>query len=75
MFQTPARALQRSGGSLVARDQLIGGIVEVPADVMRLRAHAQHIVAGALDQRALPAGGDRAERNTASRARVTCSVT
>src|SRR5579864_5646103 len=48
--------------ALVLGDQLIGDIVEVVADDLRLRADAQDIVAGTLDQRPLPACGDGAER-------------
>ena len=43
-------------------DELIGDVVEVVTDNVRLRADVQHIVADALDQRGLPACGDGAER-------------
>ena len=46
----------------MAADQLIGDIVEIIADHLRLRPDAEHIIAGTPDQRGLPAGGDRAER-------------
>jgi hypothetical protein len=45
----------------VPGDQLIGDVVEVFADNLRLRAYSQHIVADALDQRALPARRDGPE--------------
>ena len=46
---------------LAPRDQLIGDVVQVFADDMRLRADPQHVVAGPPDQRGLPAGGDGAQ--------------
>src|ERR1700761_1665481 len=51
-----------SGAGLVPRDQLVGDVVEVVADDLRLRTDAKHVIAGALDQRSLPARGHRAER-------------
>ena len=42
-------------------DELIGDIVEVTADYLRLGADPQDIVADALDQRGLPARRDGAE--------------
>ena len=45
-------------------DELIGDVVEVVADNVRLRAYCQHIVADSLNlnQRRFPAGGDGADR-------------
>ena len=43
-------------------DELIGDVVEVFADDLRLRPDAEHVVAGAPDQRRLPSRRDRAER-------------
>lgn len=43
-------------------DELIGDVVEVVADDLRLRADIEHVVADTFDQRRLPAGRDRAER-------------
>src|SRR5258708_29369222 len=50
------------GPSLVSRDKLIGNFGQVVADDLRLRADAENVVAGTLDQRRLPARGDGAER-------------
>jgi hypothetical protein len=49
------------GRRFVPGDQLFGDIIEVVANDVRLRAHSQHIVAHAFDQRALPARRDGAE--------------
>jgi hypothetical protein len=49
------------GRSLVSGDELIGDVVEVVADDLRLRTDAKHIVTHAFDQRGLPAGRDSAE--------------
>src|SRR5262249_45101519 len=46
----------------VTGDQLIGHVVEVVADDLRLRHYAKDIVADALDQGRFPAGRHRAER-------------
>ena len=43
-----------SDSSLVPGDKLIGALVEVGADQMRLRAYSQNIVPYTLDQRRLP---------------------
>jgi hypothetical protein len=43
------------GRSLVPDNELIGDIVEVVADDLRLRAYSQDIIPDALDQRCLPA--------------------
>jgi hypothetical protein len=48
--------------SFVPSGQLIGDVIEVVADDLRLRANPQNIVADALDQRGLPAGRHGAER-------------
>src|SRR5262249_57048021 len=48
--------------SFVPVDELIGDIVEVVGDNVRLRANAQNIVADTLDQRGFPARCDGAER-------------
>jgi hypothetical protein len=45
----------------VAGDQLIGHVVEVVADDLRLRPDAQNVVARALDQGRFPACGDGAK--------------
>ena len=47
--------------SLVPSNKLVGDIIEVVADNVRLRTYSQHIVADAFDQRALPARRNRAE--------------
>ena len=44
-----------SGCSLVSANELVGDVVEVVADNLRLRTYRQDIVADALDQRRLPA--------------------
>jgi hypothetical protein len=46
----------------VSGDQLIGNIIEVIADDLRLRADSQNIVADPFYQRCFPAGSDGAER-------------
>jgi hypothetical protein len=46
----------------VPRDELIGHIVEVVADDLRLRADSQDVVADTLDQRRFPARRDGAQR-------------
>ena len=46
----------------MAGDELIGDIVEVVSDNLRLRAYSQNIVPNTLDQRRLPARRDGAER-------------
>jgi len=46
----------------VALDKLIGDVVQVIAHDLRLRADAQHIIAGTLDQRRLPSRCDGAQR-------------
>jgi hypothetical protein len=43
-------------------DELIGDVIQVIADQLRLRADPQHIVANPLDQRGFPAGRHRAKR-------------
>ena len=43
-------------------DQLIGYVIEIVADDVRLRSNSQYIVAVAFDQRSLPAGRNGAER-------------
>ena len=48
--------------SLVLGDELVGDVVEVVADNLRLRADVQHIIADTFDQRGLPACRDGAER-------------
>jgi hypothetical protein len=47
---------------LVSGDELIGNVVEVGADNLRLGADAQNIIADTPNQRHLPARGDGAER-------------
>jgi hypothetical protein len=42
-------------------DELIGNVVEVVTDDVRLRAYSQDIVARALDQRSLPSRRDCAK--------------
>ncbi len=42
-------------------DELIGNVVQVIADDLRLRADSQNIVAGTLNQRRLPSRGNGAE--------------
>src|SRR5215472_15661398 len=42
-------------------DKLIGDVVEIVADDVRLRADAKHLIAGAPDERPFPSSGDRAE--------------
>ena len=60
------RCLRRWTGrlapTLVPGDELIGNVIQVVADDLRLRADPQNIVADALDQRCFPAGRDGAER-------------
>jgi hypothetical protein len=46
----------------VSGDKLVGNVIQVIANDLRLRANSQNIVAGALDQRGFPAGRDGAER-------------
>jgi hypothetical protein len=46
----------------VTRDQLVGHVVEIIADDLRLRADAQDIVADAFDEGSFPTGRDRAKR-------------
>jgi hypothetical protein len=46
----------------VSRDELIGDVVEVIADDLRLRADLQNIVADPFDQRGSPAGRHSAKR-------------
>jgi len=46
----------------VAGDELIGNVIQVIADDLRLGADSQNIVAGSLDQRCFPAGRYRAKR-------------
>jgi hypothetical protein len=46
----------------VPSDELIGDVIQVIADDVRLRADPQHIVADPLDQRCFPAGRDGAKR-------------
>jgi hypothetical protein len=54
--------MQHSVGlSFVSSDELIGNVVQVIAYDLRLRADPQNIVAGAFDQRCLPARRDGAE--------------
>jgi len=48
--------------SFVLGDELVGDVVEVVADNLRLRADVQHIIADTFDQRGLPACRDGAER-------------
>ena len=43
-------------------NELIGDVVEVVADDLRLRADTQYIVPDSLDQRGLPAGRHSTER-------------
>ena len=45
----------------VPGDKLISNVIQVIADDLGLRADSQNIVADTLDQRGLPARGDRAE--------------
>ncbi len=45
---------------LVTSDKLIGHIIEVFADDLRLRTDPQDIIANTFDQCSLPAGRDRA---------------
>ena len=58
--------LGRIGGalspSLVSGDELIGHVVEITADHLRLGAYSQDIIADPLDQRGLPASRDGAKR-------------
>ena len=56
------RGAQATPLRLVPRDQLIGDVIESVADNMRLGTDAEQVVAGALDQRGFPTGGDRAQR-------------
>ena len=51
-----------AGSSLVSSDELIGNVVEVVADDLRLRTDPQNIVADTFDQRRLPARRDGAKR-------------
>ena len=48
--------------SHVSRNELIGNIVQVIADDLRLRANPQNVVADPFDQRCFPAGRNGAER-------------
>ena len=48
--------------SFVSGDELIGDVIQVIADDLRLRAHPQNIVADPLDQRCFPAGRHGTER-------------
>ena len=43
-------------------DELIGDVIEIIADDLRLRADPQKVVADPLDQRRFPPGRDGAER-------------
>ena len=47
--------------STVQRDELIGDVIEVVADDLRLGAYAEEVVAGTLDQRGRPACRDGSE--------------
>jgi hypothetical protein len=46
----------------VSSDELIGNVVEVIADDLRLGADAENIIADTLDQRRFPARCDGAQR-------------
>jgi hypothetical protein len=48
--------------SALSGDQLIGNVIQVIADDLRLRANSQNVVADALDQRCFPTGRDGAKR-------------
>ena len=48
--------------SHVSRDELIGNVIQVIADDLRLRANPQNVVADPLDQRCFPAGRHGAKR-------------
>ena len=60
---SPARGRDKRALSVLARsmprDQLIGDIIERVADDVRLGADAEHVVAGAPDQRTFPSRRDR----------------
>ena len=43
-------------------DELIGNVIQVIADGLRLRADSQNIVAYSLDQRCFPAGRNGSKR-------------
>src|ERR1700733_1618772 len=49
------------GSFLLPRDQLIGDVVQVCTDDLRLRADFQDVIADPLDQGSLPARSDGAE--------------
>ena len=46
----------------MSSDELIGDVIQVIADDLRLRADPQHIVTGPFDQRGLPAGRHGTQR-------------
>ena len=48
--------------SLVPDDELVGHIIQVIADDLRLRTNIQQVVTDALDQRRLPTGGHCTKR-------------
>ncbi len=52
----------RSVACLVPCNELIGNVIQIIADELRLRAYAQDVVADTLDQRGVPARGDGTER-------------
>ena len=52
----------RLAASLVTGDKLIGNVVQVIADDLRLRTDSQNIIAGALDQCSFPTGRHSAKR-------------
>src|SRR5271154_6519653 len=52
----------RIGSPHMLRDQLIGDVVQVCTDDLRLRANSQDVVAHSFDQGSLPARSDGAER-------------
>src|SRR5712672_958766 len=60
LSSSPERGL--IGPCLVSGDKLIGHIIQVIADDLRLRADSQNVVADPLDQRRFPAGRHRAKR-------------
>jgi hypothetical protein len=48
--------------ALVSGNELIGDVVQVITDDLRLRADRQNVIASPLDERCFPASGDGAER-------------
>ena len=65
-IQHPSRLYSAISGNLglspVSADELIGNVIQVVADDLRLGADPQQIIANTLDQRSFPACRDGAER-------------